>query len=96
MKLALDTMNDIVIDMRDPVRTEQNMCVDKTYDFPEIDEGIRERGCMDHIRRRDEKIKKRLYKAKRWMVERAQPWHNRLRKLLVRFEIKDENYPGPP
>ena len=56
MKLALDTMNDIVIDMRDPVRTEQNMCVDKTYDFPEIDEGIRERGCMDHIRRRDEKI----------------------------------------
>ena len=40
---------------------------------------------MDHIRHNGEVLKK-LYEAKRWVVERTASWHNRFRKLLARFE----------
>ncbi len=50
------------------------------------------RGYVDHIRRKGEVLKKNLYKAKRWVVERTASWHNRFRKLLVRFEKREENY----
>jgi len=37
--------------------------------------------------------KLRYYSAKRWVViERTNSWHNRFRKLLVRYEKKSENY----
>jgi putative transposase len=29
---------------------------------------------------------------RRWVVERTNSWHNRFRKLLVRYEKKLENY----
>ena len=45
---------------------------------------------MDHIRHNGEVLKK-LYEAKRWVVERTASWHNRFRKLLARFE-GEENY----
>ena len=53
---------------------------------------------MPHIRQRGvekELIKLRYYySAKRWVViERTNSWwHNRFRKLLVRYEKKSENY----
>ncbi|MBV9177511.1 MAG: transposase [Nitrososphaeraceae archaeon] len=37
--------------------------------------------------------KKIGYPTKRWVViERTNSWHNRFRKLLVRYEKKSENY----
>ena len=30
--------------------------------------------------------------TRRWVVERTNSWHNRFRKLLVRYEKKLENY----
>jgi len=30
--------------------------------------------------------------TKRWVVERTNSWHNRFRKLLVRYEKKSANY----
>ncbi len=90
MKAAFPTIDNIVADR--PESTEQNICMDKGYDFPEIEEGVRERGYIDHIRQKGEVMKKKLYKAKRWVVERTASWHNRFRKLLVRFEKKEENY----
>jgi len=33
-------------------------------------------------------------KSKRWVVERTNSWHNRFRKLLIRYEKKVENYLG--
>ncbi len=48
---------------------------------------------IDHIRRKvEEMVGKRLHRAKRWVVERTASWHNRFRKLMVRYEKKDENY----
>jgi len=90
MKSAFPTIDSIVVNR--PKEIKQNICMDKGYDFPEIEYGVRERGYVDHIRRKGEEIKKKVYKAKRWVVERAASWHNRFRKLLVRFEKKDENY----
>jgi hypothetical protein len=34
------------------------------------------------------------YHVRRWVVERANSWHNRFRKLFTRYEKKDENYLG--
>jgi transposase len=33
-------------------------------------------------------------KNKRWVVERTNSWHNRFRKLFIRYERKMENYLG--
>ena len=33
-------------------------------------------------------------RSKRWVVERTNSWHNRLRKLFIRYEKKVENYLG--
>ena len=88
-KSAFPTMDSIVVDRP---KVKQNICMDKGYDFPEIEYGVRIRGYVDHIRRKGEVLKKNLYKAKRWVVERTASWHNRFRKLLVRFEKKKENY----
>ena len=88
MKSAFPTIDSIVVDRP---KVKQNICMDKGYDFPEIEYGVR-RGYVDHIRHKGEVLKKNLYKAKRWVVERTASWHNRFRKLLVRFEKKEENY----
>ena len=47
-----------------------------------------------NVRPRGEEAKERKsgHKARRWVVEAAHSWLNRFRKLLVRYEKKDENY----
>jgi len=42
----------------------------------------------------EEQIKKIRHTTttKRWVVERTNSWHNRFRKLLIRYEKKLENY----
>ncbi len=90
MKSAFPTIDGIVVAR--PKRIKQNICMDKGYDFPEIEYGVRERGYTDHIRHKGEEVKKKVHKAKRWVVERIASWHNRFRKLLVRFEKKEANY----
>ena len=48
---------------------------------------------IPHIRHRgEERFIELRYSAKRWVVERTNSWHNRFRKLLVRYEKKSENY----
>lgn len=74
----------------------QNMCLDKGYDFPQIDELVEEWGYMGHIARRgvDQSKRKRIpgYRARRWVVERTHSWMNRFRRLLIRWDEKKENY----
>jgi putative transposase len=50
MKLALATMDDIVI--KCPKGVKQNMCMDKGYNFPQIERDVRKRGYADHTRHR--------------------------------------------
>jgi putative transposase len=72
-----------VIVERPPLK-KQNLCLDKGYDFPEIERESTKRRYVPHIRHRGEElIKPRYYSARRWVVERTNSWHNRFRKLLV-------------
>ena len=97
MKLTEPTLQSVVIERPQPTPEHpQHLCLDKGYDYPEIDEGVRDRRYLPHIRSRGETKPEpgapRRHPARRWVVERTNSWHNRFRKLAVRFEKKVENY----
>src|SRR3954453_6024613 len=92
MKAATETLDNVIVER--PLK-KQNLCLDKGYDYPEIERESTKRRYVPHIHHRGEEkelIKLRYYSAKRWVVERTNSWHNRFRKLLVRYEKKSENY----
>ncbi len=93
MKLAEPTLENMVIERPEPTKKyPQNMCLDKGYDFPEVDELVAEWGYTAHLVRKvvDQSKRKRKpgYRARRWVVERTNSWMNRLRRLLIRLEKK--------
>jgi putative transposase len=97
MKAATQTLDCIAIKRPSTKKKMQNLCLDKGYNYPEIEHEAVIRGYVPHIRQRGEGkkvVKKRRYPTRRWVVERTNSWHNRFRKLLVRYEKKAENYLG--
>lgn len=96
MKAATEILDSIIVVKRpSPRKMKQNLCLDKGYDFPEIQHEIINRGYIPHIRHKGEKKKKsKRHRSRRWVVERTNSWHNRFRKLLIRYEKKAENYLG--
>lgn len=72
----------------------QHLCLDKGYDYPEIECGIARRRYVLHMPHRGEPAYAGLKKhsPKRWVVERVHSWQNRFRRLLIRWEKKVENY----
>ena len=94
IKASADTLDKIVVER--PVKKHTHLCLDKGYDFPEIERESIKRRYIPHIRHRGEDkkglIKIGYYPTTRWVVERTNSWHNRFRKLLVRYEKKSENY----
>jgi len=93
MKAAADTLDSVIVE--GPLK-KQNLCLDKGYDFPEIERESTKRRYIPHILHRGEEKKELIkigYPARRWVViERTNSWHNRFRKLLIRYEKKSENY----
>ncbi len=81
---------------------QQHICLDKGYDYPEVYELLEEYGYTMHICKRgeeynnDNKKKRRRmipkYRARRWVVERTHSWMNRFKRLLIRWEKKENNY----
>jgi hypothetical protein len=73
-------------------RRFRHLCLDKGYDY--ADAAVRKRRIIPHIRRRGESPRLGCVRGKprRWVVERTNSWHNRIRGLLVRWERKAENY----
>ena len=107
MKATTETLDCIVTKRRPPPtkkkkqqQQQQNLCLDKGYNYPEIEHEVVKRGYVPHIRQRGEgkksvkKKRRRHHPTRRWVVERTNSWHNRFRKLLVRYEKKAENYLG--
>lgn len=96
MKAATEILDSIIVMKRPSSRkTKQNLCLDKGYDFPEIQHEIINRGYIPHIRhKREKKRERKRHMSRRWVVERTNSWHNRFRKLLIRYEKKAENYLG--
>jgi transposase len=74
---------------------------DKAYDSDPLDETLKERGIeMIAPHRNNRKKRKtqdgrklRRYK-RRWKVERLFAWLQNFRRLVVRYEYKDENFLG--
>ena len=98
MKAAINTLDNIVVKRPSSKKDKekQNLYLDKGYDFPEIENGVIKKGYLPHIRHRGEqsitKGSNHHTTRRRWVVERTNSWHNRLRKLLVRYEKNLENY----
>lgn len=92
MAVAIKTLDSIAI--RRPIKKKQNLCLDRGYYSSEIEREVVKRRYVPHIRHRGEKKKKHGEKKRRWVVERTNSWHNRFRKLLIRYEKKSDNYLG--
>ena len=96
-KVTKNVLDNMVINRPKPTkRKKQNMCLDKGFDYPEVDELLDEYGYTAHISRRgeDKSKKKRIpgYRARRWVVERTHSWMNRFRRIQTRWEKKTNNY----
>jgi len=98
MKAAISVLDNIVVKRPSYKinKKRQNLCLDKGYDFQEIENSVIKKGYLPHIRQRGEqsitKGGNHHSKRRRWVVERTNSWHNRFRKLLIRYEKKMENY----
>jgi putative transposase len=94
-RAAVSTVDAIVMRAPRGRRRPKNLCLDKGYDFDDVEREIRSRGIRPHIRRRGEDRREcRRGRARRWVVERTNAWHNRFRGLLIRWERKATNYLG--
>jgi putative transposase len=98
VKAAISVLDNIVVKRPSykMCKTKQNLCLDKRYDFQEIKDDVIKEGYLPHIPHRGEqsitKGGNHHSKRRRWIVERTNRWHDRFRKLLVRYEKKIENY----
>lgn len=81
----------------------QHLCLDRAYSSKLVKHEIIKRGYVPHIphKRKRGQVKEKTNQMqcdsgrnKRWVVERTNSWHNRFRKLLIRYEKKVENYLG--
>ena len=75
----------------------QHLCADKGYDYPELRLSAQRRKYIAHIKERgigEElcRVTRRRHTPRRWVVERINSWHNKFRRLKIRYEQKDENY----
>lgn len=96
-KMTNETLQSIPIDRPAPTKQgQQNLCMDKGYDYDEVRALVREFGFTAHICSRGEEaklIRKRAgFKARRWVVERAHGWFNRYRGILIRWSKKAANH----
>lgn len=98
-KMARETIESVPVErpQAEPKgRGRQHMCLDKGYDYAEVDELMQEFRFTGHIARRGEEPKEikatARKKARRWVVERAHSWMNRFRGVLIRWNKKPENY----
>jgi len=82
--------------------SDQHMCADKGYDFPDVHQFVAEQGYTEHIkhrRRRGEPLPdpcpipgETQYPARRWVVERTLGWLAKRRSLRTRWCKKSQNW----
>jgi putative transposase len=99
MKLAAATLDSVVVERPAPTPARpQHLCRDKGFDYPETRRAAEARGYVVHTPRKGEPPPEpppaRRHPARRWVVERLNSWHNRFRKLRIRYEKHSENYLG--
>ena len=95
--VALATLDGIVVERPEKVVYRlHHLCLDKGYDYADIIEGVEERDYHLHLAKgnADQTAPRspKKHPARRWVVERTHAWHNRFRRLLVRWEKKSTHY----
>ena len=95
--VALATLDGLVVERpKKVVYRLHHLCLDKGYDYAEVIEGVEERDYHLHLAKSQADTAARpgqkKYPARRWVVERTHAWHNRFRRLLVRWEKKSTHY----
>lgn len=93
-KKAIETLDAVILRDGRGLRRPIHLCLDKGYDYRDIEEEVTLRNIVPHIRRRGEPpMVGRVHgKARRWVVERTNSWHNRFRGIMIRWERKSSNY----
>ena len=94
-KLLAATLASIPVTRPRPTkRRKQHLCLDKAYFGKPCHTLARRCRYTPHIRSRGEEQRacRKGHQARRWVVEGTHSWTNRARRLLVRWEKKDENY----
>jgi putative transposase len=81
MKAATETLNSLTV--KRPLK-KQNLCLDKGYDYPEIERESIKRRYVPHIRHRgvEKELIKIGYATKRWVVERTNSWR-KIQKVII-------------
>jgi putative transposase len=95
--LALETLDSIPVDRPQMlVYCLHHLCLDAGYDYEDVISGVEERDYRLHLKERGaeplEVSPEKKYPARRWVVERTHSWHNRFRRLLVRWEKKLDHF----
>jgi putative transposase len=94
MKLVASTLVKIMC-ARPMSGQRSRLCLDLGYDYDEVRHIVHVAGLVPVIRgRQDEKRSKqqKTTRARRWVVERTHSWLNRFRRLLVRWEKREDTY----
>lgn len=95
--VALETLDGVVVP-RPPKRVYRlhHLCLDGGYNYDDVIEGVLERDYHLHLRTGQEDTSsippEKKHPARRWVIERTHAWHNRFRRLLVRWEKKSTHY----
>jgi transposase len=95
MHMVGSTLDAIVLRRSDGRRMPDNLCLDKGYDYAKPERDAKKRHVKPHIRRRGEPALTgpiRGKKARRWVVERTNSWHNNFRALRIRWERIPEHH----
>ena len=95
--VALKTLDSVILPRPEKVVYRlHHLCLDKGYDYDDVTEGVLERDYILHGKKRGEEehpvSPEKKHPARRWVVERTHAWHNKFRRLLVRWEKKVEHY----
>ncbi|MBU8897881.1 IS5 family transposase [Corallococcus sp. M34] len=96
-KLARSTLESIPVRRPLPSRgRRQTLCVDLGYAFRPVREMALEYGFTLRPPKRRSQVRPRCTQRRRpsprWVVERTHPWLNRFRRLLVRWEKREDTY----
>jgi putative transposase len=95
--VALETVDGIGVPRPERVVYRlHHLCLDKGYDYEDVIAGMLERDYILHLKKRGEPPPEvrpeQKHPARRWVVERTHAWHNKFRRLLVRWERNVEHY----
>ena len=98
--VALAALDGLVVERPEKVVYRlYHLCLDQGYDYAEVIQEVEQRDYHLHLAKskadKTDGLGKKKHPARRWVVERTHAWHkwhNRSRRLLVRWEKKSTHY----